>query len=186
MADYAEQTAATNSLGVDDALLAVAMDDRTDYIWVSDGLDITDDELDTILTEELEPRLRDGDEAAAAIAAVDGLGLAAESPTPTEGPIVPGPVTPIPSTGPDAAGGGSSGGGLQDVDHRRDPGRWWRLPRVPVVAVAARGSDGRARRATCPAGTGRVERTGAPPAGQRDVDRDRRADPRRAAGGGFR
>jgi uncharacterized membrane protein YgcG len=112
MADYAEQTAATNSLGVDDALLAVAMDDRTDYIWVSDGLDITDDELDTILTEELEPRLRDGDEAAAAIAAVDGLGLAAESPTPTEGPIVPGPVTPIPSTGPDAAGGGSSGGGL--------------------------------------------------------------------------
>ena len=65
MADYAEQTAATNSLGVDDALLPVAMDDRTDYIWVSDGLDITDDELDTILTEELEPRLRDGDEAAA-------------------------------------------------------------------------------------------------------------------------
>ena len=28
-----------------------------------------------------------------------------------------------------------------DVDHRRDPGRWWRLPRVPVVAVAARGYE---------------------------------------------
>jgi len=112
MADYAQQTAATNSLGVDDALLVVAMDDRTDYIWVSDGLDaITDDELDTILTEGLEPRLRDGDAAGAAIAAVEALGAAADSPAPTEGPIVPGPVTPVPSAGPDG-GGATSGGGL--------------------------------------------------------------------------
>ena len=85
MADYAQQTAATNSLGVDDALLVVAMDDRTDYIWVSDSLDeITDDELDAILTGELEPRLRDGDPAGAAIAAVEALGRAADSPAPTE------------------------------------------------------------------------------------------------------
>src|SRR6188768_3775396 len=112
MADYAQQTAATNSLGVDDALVVVAVDDRTDYIWVSDGLDaITDDELDTILTEELEPRLRDGDAAGAAIAAVEALGAAADSPAPTEGPIVPGPVTPVPSAGPDG-GGATSGGGL--------------------------------------------------------------------------
>ena len=53
MADYAQRTADVNSLGVDDALLVVAMDDRTDYIWVSDSLDeITDDELDTILVED--------------------------------------------------------------------------------------------------------------------------------------
>ena len=31
-ADYAAQTAERNSLGVDDALLLVAVDDRTDYI----------------------------------------------------------------------------------------------------------------------------------------------------------
>ena len=110
MADYATQTAATNSLGVDDALLVVAMDDRTDYIWVSDGLDeITDAELDTILTQELEPRLRDGDPAGAAIAAIEALGVAADSPAPTGGVIVPGPVTPVPSASP---GGGTSGGGI--------------------------------------------------------------------------
>jgi hypothetical protein len=112
MADYAQQTAATNSLGVDDALLAVAMDDRTDYIWISDGLDaITDDELDSILSEELEPRLRDGDAAGAAIAAVEALGVANDSPAPTEAPIVPGPVTPVPSAG-SGGGGAPSGGGI--------------------------------------------------------------------------
>ena len=109
MADYAEETAATNSLGVDDALLVVAMDDRTDYIWVADSLDeITDDELDAILTGDLEPRLRDGDPAGAAIAAVEALGDAADSPAPTDGPIVPGPVvTPTP-----APGGGTGGRGI--------------------------------------------------------------------------
>ena len=39
--DYAFETAQRNSLGVDDALILVALDDRTDFIWVSDGLDIT-------------------------------------------------------------------------------------------------------------------------------------------------
>jgi uncharacterized membrane protein YgcG len=108
MADYAEETAATNSLGVDDALLVVAMDDRTDYIWVADSLDeITDDELDAILTGELEPPLRDGDPAGAAIAAVEALGGAADSPAPTGGPIVPGPVvTPAPAPGGEPGRGG--------------------------------------------------------------------------------
>jgi uncharacterized membrane protein YgcG len=105
MADYAERTAALNSLGVDDALVAVAMDDRTDYIWVSDGLDeITDEELDTILRDQLEPSLRDGDAAGGAIATVESLGIAADSPAPTEGPIAPGPVTPEPGGGSDAGG----------------------------------------------------------------------------------
>ena len=108
MADYAAETAATNSLGVDDALVVVAMEDRTDYIWVADSLDeITDDELDAILTGDLEPRLRDGDPAGAAIAAVEALGEAADSPAPTDGPIVPGPVvTPPPAPGGDSGRGG--------------------------------------------------------------------------------
>ena len=146
MADYAQQTAATNSLGVDDALLAVAMDDRTDYIWVSDGLDaITDDELDAILTGELEPRLRDGDPAGAAIAAVEALGRAADSAPPNEGPIVPGPVvTPVPTAPP---GDGTTGGGgfglgtivglLLLIGGGFVLFRWWRArAAVPGSAVA--------------------------------------------------
>jgi uncharacterized membrane protein YgcG len=110
MADYAEDTAAHNSLGVDDALVVVAMDDRTDYIWVSDGLDeISDDELDAILRDQLEPSLRDGDAAGGAIGAVESLGFAADSSDSTEGPIVPGPVTPAPG---DGSGATADGGGI--------------------------------------------------------------------------
>ena len=101
--DFAAETAATNSLGADDALLLVAIDDRTDAIWVADGLDeITDDEIDTILADTLEPRLRDGDFAGAAIATAQALGVAAESAAPTS---VPAPTAPGPTTAP---GGGSS------------------------------------------------------------------------------
>ena len=98
-ADYAEQTAALNSLGVDDALLLVAMDDRTDYIWVSDSLDeITDDELDAILTETLEPALRAGEEADGTIAAIEALGVAADSPAPAPVEPTTEPAGPTPAT----------------------------------------------------------------------------------------
>ncbi len=108
--DYADQTAAANSLGVDDALLLVAVDDRTDYLWVSDSLEeITDDELDAILVDTLEPGLRDGDFAAAAIATVEALGTAADSAAPTEAPVVPGPtIAPIPAPGGSTDDGGGS------------------------------------------------------------------------------
>jgi uncharacterized membrane protein YgcG len=141
MADYAQQTAAANSLGVDDALLVVAMEDRTDYVWVSDGLDeITDDELDTVLTEELEPRLRDGDPAGAAIATVEALGVAADSPAPTDGPLVPGPVEPGPEPPPGGTtdGGGGIIGPLIAIILLAGGGfllyRWWRSRRVAPTA----------------------------------------------------
>ena len=55
----------------------VALEDRTDAIWVAEGLDaITDAEIDAIIADELEPRLRDGDFTGAAIAAVEALGAA--------------------------------------------------------------------------------------------------------------
>ncbi|HSL75617.1 MAG TPA: TPM domain-containing protein [Candidatus Limnocylindrales bacterium] len=142
MADYATETAATNSLGVDDALLVVAMDDRTDYIWVADSLDeITDDELDAILSGDLEPRLRDGDPAGAAIAAVEGLGEAADSPAPTDGPIVPGPiVTPAPAPGGSTGGGGIGLGTILAVLFLLAGGgflayQWWRSRR-PAPSAA--------------------------------------------------
>ena len=104
--DYASETARINSLGADDALVLVAIDDRTDAIWVADGLgSITDKEIDSIIADELEPRLRDGDFSGAAVAAVEGLGAAnttaAEAPVPAE-------PEPTPAEG---EGGGSSGRG---------------------------------------------------------------------------
>ena len=55
--EYATETARINSLGADDALVLVALGDRTDAIWVAEGLDaITDAEIDAIIADELEPR----------------------------------------------------------------------------------------------------------------------------------
>ncbi len=115
--EYAFETASANSLGVDDALVVVALDDRTDYIWVSDGLDeITDEELDEVIGGTLEPGLRDGAFSDAAIATIEALGAAASSAAPTEGPLVPGPATapPDPGTGggPTEPGAGGDGGGI--------------------------------------------------------------------------
>ena len=49
--DFTAATAAASSLGGNDALILVAIEDRTDSMWVGDSLDeITDDEIDDILT----------------------------------------------------------------------------------------------------------------------------------------
>jgi uncharacterized membrane protein YgcG len=75
--EFVDETARVNSLGANDALLLVAVDDRTDAIWVSDALPITDTELDGIIADTLEPALRDGDFAGAAIASAEAIGKAA-------------------------------------------------------------------------------------------------------------
>ena len=75
---FARNVAAASSLGVDDALILVALDDRSDYVWLSDGLEeITDDELDAAVGDVLEPRLASGDFDGAAIATAQALGQAA-------------------------------------------------------------------------------------------------------------
>ena len=102
--EYASETARINSLGADDALVLVALEDRTDAIWVAEGLDeISDDEIDAIIADELEPRLRDGDFSAAAIAAVEGLGAANDT---AAAPAEPAPAEPAPSQ--DETGGGGA------------------------------------------------------------------------------
>jgi uncharacterized membrane protein YgcG len=109
--DYAQETFRINSMGADDVLLLVAVDDRTDAIWVSESLDgITPDEVDAIIVGELEPRLRDGDFTGAAVATVEALGAAnstAEEPPPaaTTAPVEPAPA-------PDGDGGGGALGFL--------------------------------------------------------------------------
>jgi uncharacterized membrane protein YgcG len=104
--DWANETARTSSLGANDALLVVATRDHTDAIWVSAALapTLTDSELNSIIADDLEPALRNGDFAGAAIATAQAIGDAAAG-TPVTPPSAPpvdggGPVGPPSSAGP--------------------------------------------------------------------------------------
>lgn len=96
--DFATTTAGANSLGGNDALLVVAFEDRSYAIWVPDGqADVTNEEIDAIGADAVEPALRDDRPADAALGAASGL-VEAQG------------VAPAPDPGDDGAGGG--GGGL--------------------------------------------------------------------------
>ena len=98
-AEFTDGVARANSLGGNDALLVVALQDRTDQLWVSNGLpQITTDEITFIVANVLEPRLASGDYAGAVIAAADALGEAATG-------NVAGTPTGQPSGQPSAFGG---------------------------------------------------------------------------------
>lgn len=78
MESFANEVVALNNLGGSDALFAVAIQDRTYQLWIGDLAtnDISQDEQDTLLAREVEPELRDGDFAGAAIAAASGMNAA--------------------------------------------------------------------------------------------------------------
>lgn len=104
--DYAEAVAAENSLGGNDALLVVAVDDRRDALWVGDLLDdVSDDDLDRILGDGVEPNLADGEWGAAIAAAAVGLDEALGG---SGEPV----VTPEPGETPTPGETPSDGGGL--------------------------------------------------------------------------
>ena len=76
--DFAASTAEMNSLGGNDALLLVAVDDRSDALWVGPSLDgVTDAEIDAILVDAVEPNLQSGDFVAAIVDGGDALADAA-------------------------------------------------------------------------------------------------------------
>lgn len=76
--EYADAVAAANSLGGNDALLVVAMGDRSDALWVGPLLDsVSDKEIDTLLARDLEPQLKDGEFEAGVATLANGLGKAA-------------------------------------------------------------------------------------------------------------
>jgi hypothetical protein len=79
--DYANEVARRNSLGGNDALLVVALADRTDALWRgSRSLDrLTDRELEQVLSRRVEPRLAQGDFPGAVVAAARGLAEVAGS-----------------------------------------------------------------------------------------------------------
>ncbi|PZF81127.1 TPM domain-containing protein, partial [Jiangella anatolica] len=74
---WANDTATASGLGTDDILLAVAVEDRSFGISVTDELDLTDDQLDDVRQDDIRPRLSDEDWAGAAIAGADGYREAA-------------------------------------------------------------------------------------------------------------
>jgi hypothetical protein len=102
--EFATQVAQRNSLGVNDALLVVALTDRTDSLWVADGLpQITTSEIDAVLTDRVEPLLGDGDFAGAVAGAAEGLGEASGGTTTS--------ATPAATQASGNGGAGGSGGG---------------------------------------------------------------------------
>lgn len=68
--DWATEAAELSQLGADDVLLAVAVEDRTYGISIADEFPVS---VDGIRTDEVEPRLRQGDWPGAAVALADGL-----------------------------------------------------------------------------------------------------------------
>ena len=102
--DFADAVAADNSLGGNDALLVVAIDDRRDALWVGDLLDdVSDEEIDLILADGVEPNLGDGEWGAAIVAAAAGLdGALADDAEPEPEPDpgeAPAPAPPSDDTG---------------------------------------------------------------------------------------
>ncbi len=76
--EYADQAFEQNSLGTNDVLYVVALDDRLNYLRLGDGLpQISDSEAQDIVTDVVEPRLRAGDYTGSMVAAAQAIGDAA-------------------------------------------------------------------------------------------------------------
>ena len=71
--DWADQTAIDNGLGLNDLLIAVAVDDQQ-YAWsVDSDFPLTDAQLSRVAAEYVEPELQANDWVGAAVAAADGF-----------------------------------------------------------------------------------------------------------------
>lgn len=72
---FTEDVARTNNLGASDALLVVAIEDRTYQLWLGDTIaeEVSESEQNSILANDIEPQLRDGDWTGAVEAAANGI-----------------------------------------------------------------------------------------------------------------
>jgi len=100
--NWANDTAVLNSLGANDVLLAVAIEERNYEISIDPEFPLTDAQVAAIEGNDIEPRLRDDDWAGAAIAAAQGFQAAAVGGSAPANPD--GPATPLTPT-IDAGGG---------------------------------------------------------------------------------
>ncbi|WP_400993806.1 TPM domain-containing protein [Agromyces sp. GXQ0307] len=71
---WATETANDNNMGSEDYLLAVAIDGRAYQLSAADDASLSAEEVDRIAVQVIEPHLRDGDWAAAAIAGAEAIG----------------------------------------------------------------------------------------------------------------
>ncbi|MFI6869124.1 TPM domain-containing protein [Nocardia sp. NPDC050406] len=71
--EWGERTASASSFGDRDVLLSIAVDDRAYAFTGAMPSSVTDGELDAVLVDQVEPRLRAGDWAGAGVAAAHGL-----------------------------------------------------------------------------------------------------------------
>ena len=71
---WANDTAIANNMGAEDYLLAVAIDGRAYYLSADSEASVSDADLQRIMLEVIEPQLRDGNWAQAAIDTADALG----------------------------------------------------------------------------------------------------------------
>jgi uncharacterized membrane protein YgcG len=119
---FGREVAEANGLSGRDALLLVAIEDRTYSVWVADGVtDVSDAELEEISTGVTEPRLGAGDFAGAAIETANALADARGVATPGDAPETPAEAPAAPAT----------------EDGRTDGGtRPWVLL-VPILALGA-------------------------------------------------
>ncbi|MGY1821596.1 TPM domain-containing protein [Geodermatophilus sp. SYSU D00079] len=70
---WAIDAARASQLGSTDVLLAVAVDDRAYGVSVDEGFRLSDQEVDALLAEDVEPALSEGDWAGAVVALANGL-----------------------------------------------------------------------------------------------------------------
>jgi hypothetical protein len=118
--DYATAVAEGNGLGGNDALLVVAVNDRRDAIWVGPLLNsVSNEELDSILANSIEPQLRNS---AWGQAVADGADALASASTSAAG------------DGGGGDGGGSVGGTTDGAQPSADLG--WLAWFLPVVLIA--------------------------------------------------
>ncbi|QHC71214.1 TPM domain-containing protein [Rathayibacter sp. VKM Ac-2801] len=80
-AAWADETATRNGLGTDDVLLAVAVDARQYQVSVAQGFALDDAQVSSLQSDDIEPRLADGDWAGAAVAAANGIGQRLDTPS---------------------------------------------------------------------------------------------------------
>ncbi|GAA1055736.1 hypothetical protein GCM10009571_08090 [Agromyces luteolus] len=71
---WATETANDNNMGSEDYLLAVAIDGRAYHLSAAEDASLSAADVDRIAVEVVEPHLRDGDWAAAAIAGAEAIG----------------------------------------------------------------------------------------------------------------
>ncbi|MGY1748707.1 TPM domain-containing protein [Modestobacter sp. SYSU DS0511] len=72
-ADWAELTAAESELGDEELLLAVATDEAEYEWWIGDESPVEPDAVETLMSEEVEPAVVDGNWSGAVVALADGL-----------------------------------------------------------------------------------------------------------------